>query len=100
MNRRKKPNKRGFSKSASAKTKKKRPKPILIKDIADISRQVERAREIKRKKPQALEKFLKLVYENDLEKLTAYFANYGIDPEFTVLNLDSLIAEEFEDLSS
>lgn len=53
----------------------------------------------KSKKNIALENFLKLVEEKDVEKLVKYFEKYGIDPGLTRLNLDNLIAEEIKDLS-
>ncbi len=51
------------------------------------------------KKSIALENFLKLVEEKDVEKLVKYFGKYGIDPTLARLNLAGFISEEIRDLS-
>lgn len=49
--------------------------------------------------PQTLENFKELVREGNSEKLAKYFEQYGIAKEVALNNLNSLIAEELQDLS-
>ena len=71
-----------------------------IAEITSICQNVALVTAVNKQQPQALEKFVKLVNQNNLEQLTAYFARYGIDAEFVIQNLDSLIEEEFNNLST
>lgn len=88
---------KGFGKHSPKANKKKRKKQR--RKITRIVEHVDQVTAQKKSVPQALEKFQKLVDEGESAKLVAYFQQYGISPEITLLNLDILIAEELTDLS-
>ena len=88
---------KGFGKQSKKAAKKKRKKEKW--KIFQILDQVDRVTSRNKANPQALENFKRLVREGHLEKLCEYFEQYGISPEITKINLDSLISEELRDLS-
>ncbi|MEL6439561.1 MAG: hypothetical protein AAFQ80_09945 [Cyanobacteria bacterium J06621_8] len=106
MNSRKSPKFKGFGKFEGINGK----KPVLktrnsadnqaIAEITSICQNVDQMTAAYKHPPQALEKFIKLVNQGNIEQLTAYFAQYGIDSEFIAQNIDILIAEELNNLSS
>ncbi|MEM7756511.1 MAG: hypothetical protein AAF298_00060 [Cyanobacteria bacterium P01_A01_bin.40] len=69
-------------------------------EISQICQSIDRLTIQNKNEAHALEKFFKMVNQGNVEKLREYFFQYGVDPEFVKLNLDSLIAEELIDLST